>query len=71
MIHTKFARPTIIKMGETEHMQMVPSATEITEKIMQDIPIEDITCVRGMIFFGWGNNIQAYIKHCGSLERCF
>lgn len=40
----------VYKANCASHMQMVQIATEIKEQIIQDNPIEDITCVRGIIF---------------------
>ena len=40
----------VYKANCASRMQMVQIATEITEKIIQDNPIEDITFVHGMIF---------------------
>ena len=45
----------VYKANCASRMQMVQIATEITEKIIQDNPIEDIMCVHGIFFHMWGS----------------
>ena len=60
----------VYKANCASRMQMVQIATEITEKIIQDNPIEDIMSVHG-IFVSSGWISQGHRRHFGSLGKCF
>ena len=61
----------VYKANCASRMQMVQTATEITEKIIQDNPIEDIMYVHGIFFHMGGGISQDHRRHFGSLGKCF